>query len=715
MDILGQSALIVSLVAFTLAATALSRNFMNKVVMAYALVCTVISAWAFSFFMEKIFATGTFYRFHLTFNLVLAPAGLFFVRVLTRVDSGFMRWLFRFSVFYAVILIILEWVGLGGEGILQQLAFYAPSTLLIVCFYLLFLDWQLRHGKISRAKISTLGLSRRSWIYAGAVFMLVTAAMDHAPFLGDIIPAIGNIFLCIYLFLISEAVIHQRLLNLSGLLNRVFVLVFISLGFTIIYGTFVAWIQDAPALFVLNSFLASFIILLLVDPARKLAEIGVVRIFSRKYLAFQQMVEQAQSKLVGVLDLRGLADLTLKFLEDVLQYESASVFVLGSDGTKFRRIRGVLDEPVSGIEVLSNHPIVEFFYQMRRRGEAPIILDQYLINEIDRTTSQTQKQAFDLVLKAMIGLHSNIAMPFFEGDTVLGFVAVRANKPPAPWGNNWGVLSVVYPFFIQASRTLRNMDVYVRLREKDRLATLGEMAAGLAHEIRNPLGAIKGAAQCLEPQAEAPQGAFVQIIIEEVNRLNNVVAQFLDYARPIKLQLEPYDLRVLIERTADLFKNGLYAAGDRAVSKPPAIELASPAGRLPKVPCVPEQIKQVLVNLIQNSIQSLAQSPPDHGGIVRLGAFESRSRDGVPEVVFFVEDNGRGIARENVERIFIPFFTTSPGGTGLGLPICSRIVEAHGGRIELSSETDRDAKWTRFSVHLPLSVSETMVGVDINE
>jgi signal transduction histidine kinase len=298
----------------------------------------------------------------------------------------------------------------------------------------------------------------------------------------------------------------------------------------------------------------------------------------------------------------------------------------------------------------------------------------------------------------MQGLAANIAIPLIDSGTTLGFVAVRASTPPEPWGNSWGVLSVIYPFFPQAARMLRNMDVYVRLREKDRLAALGEMAAGLAHEIRNPLGAIKGAAQYLQPQSEGGQGEFLRIIVEEVNRLNKVVTQFLDYSRPLGADFVEADMGVILERTHALFGKGTGA------SSGVEIELMQPPGgftALPRVRCAPEQIKQVLLNLVQNSLRSLSAAPPAERGRIRVGVDEERRlRDGARELVLFVEDNGKGIPRENLEKIFIPFFTTLPGGTGLGLPICSRIVEAHGGAIDVVSE---EGKLTRFSVRLPVS------------
>ena len=117
----------------------------------------------------------------------------------------------------------------------------------------------------------------------------------------------------------------------------------------------------------------------------------------------------------------------------------------------------------------------------------------------------------------------------------MGFVGFWVPGPPEPWGNNWAILSVVYPYYEQVAATLRSMEIFVRQREKERLAALGEMAAGLAHEIRNPLGAIKGAAQFLDPSTDRPESKFLKVIIEEVDRLNRVVTQFLDYSKP------PYD------------------------------------------------------------------------------------------------------------------------------------------------------------------------------
>jgi two-component system sensor histidine kinase HydH len=230
------------------------------------------------------------------------------------------------------------------------------------------------------------------------------------------------------------------------------------------------------------------------------------------------------------------------------------------------------------------------------------------------------------------------------------------------------------------------MEVFTRQREKERLAVVGEMAAGLAHEIRNPLGAIKGAAQFLDPSSDRPESRFLKIIIEEVDRLNREVTQFLDYSKPFSIEFSTVDLGKLTEQTVEMLKPAI----------PESIQLEfevfSQAGL---VRASAEQMHQVLINLIQNSQNALFGK---EDGRIRVSVTVQNERH-VREAVIAVEDNGKGIKKEHMDKLFIPFFTTSPSGTGLGLSICHKIVEAHQGRIEVMSE---EGKFTRFSVIIPL-------------
>jgi signal transduction histidine kinase len=231
------------------------------------------------------------------------------------------------------------------------------------------------------------------------------------------------------------------------------------------------------------------------------------------------------------------------------------------------------------------------------------------------------------------------------------------------------------------------------MKERDRLAALGEMAAGLAHEIRNPLAAIKGATQYLDPgRLLDDDRQFLQIIVEEVNRLNGVVTQFLDYSRPLKPALAPGDVNDILERTFKLLSGDL----------PPGIEVRLDlAAGLPRVSCDPEQLKQVFLNLALNAVQamlrggSLTVSTRRARDDLALWRDAPRRTDGV-EVRF--RDTGPGIPEESRDNIFVPFFTTKDKGTGLGLAICQRIVKAHQGSIGVRSPPGEGAE---FFIVLP--------------
>jgi signal transduction histidine kinase len=224
------------------------------------------------------------------------------------------------------------------------------------------------------------------------------------------------------------------------------------------------------------------------------------------------------------------------------------------------------------------------------------------------------------------------------------------------------------------------------------------MAAGLAHEVKNPLGAIKGAAQLLsDPRDTSPHAAveqeFVGIILEEVERLDRVVGSVLDYARPSKGDLGAVDLNAVVRRTVTVL------ASDRAEDCEIVTDLTD---QLPAVRADAEQLRQVLINLVRNAVQAMGGQ-----GTVRVRTAthaEPPAAIGSPPpgewVEVSVRDAGPGIAPQVLKNLFVPFFTTKDRGTGLGLAISQRMVEDMGGRIEVVSHLGDGAT---FTVLLPVA------------
>ncbi|MGB5986261.1 MAG: ATP-binding protein, partial [Desulfobacterales bacterium] len=224
------------------------------------------------------------------------------------------------------------------------------------------------------------------------------------------------------------------------------------------------------------------------------------------------------------------------------------------------------------------------------------------------------------------------------------------------------------------------------VQKQERLAAVGRLAAGVAHEIRNPLSSIKGFALYFkERYASVPRDReTAQIMIQEVDRLNRVIGQLLELARP-----ETIEIRALAP--APLVRDSLRMVADQADRQQIGVELKI-EGDPPFVAVDPDKIKQVLLNLLLNALEAMTE-----GG--RLTVTVAEVEDG-KRVAITIQDSGQGIDPSQLGRIYDPYYTTKPGGTGLGLAIVAKISEAHDAPLEVASEP---GVGTRVSLRLPVA------------
>jgi len=217
-----------------------------------------------------------------------------------------------------------------------------------------------------------------------------------------------------------------------------------------------------------------------------------------------------------------------------------------------------------------------------------------------------------------------------------------------------------------------------QLRRADRLSALGELSAGMAHEIRNPLGSIKGAAEILKDDyaPDAPHHEFIEILLKETDRLNKIVQEFLDFARPKPPELLEEDVNEILESVLALTAQPIRKAGGSVEKR-----LESNIG---KWNLDGGLLKQAFLNLVLNSIQAMPE-----GGTLTLSSGRFNDRIEVK-----IADTGIGISAEDRKKLFSPFFTTKNDGTGLGLAITYRIIQNHRGTIDVQSEPGRGATFT---------------------
>lgn len=225
-----------------------------------------------------------------------------------------------------------------------------------------------------------------------------------------------------------------------------------------------------------------------------------------------------------------------------------------------------------------------------------------------------------------------------------------------------------------------------QMSRAEHFATLGELATGLAHEIRNPLAGIAGVIEIVgrDLPANSPARLVIKDAKEEALQINRILTDLLETARPKPPQFRLADVHATAE-------HAVMFARQQAITKRIMVELET-KGTIPPVEHDPHQMNQVLLNLLLNAIQSM-----DKPGSIRVSLESDADAN---EVIITVVDQGKGITPENLPNIFRPFFTTKGHGTGLGLSLARRIVESHGGRIQAASEV---GKGTQFTIQLPIT------------
>jgi two-component system sensor histidine kinase HydH len=229
-------------------------------------------------------------------------------------------------------------------------------------------------------------------------------------------------------------------------------------------------------------------------------------------------------------------------------------------------------------------------------------------------------------------------------------------------------------------------DLKREIERNRRLASLGRLAAGIAHEIRNPLSSIKGFATYFrERYKEMPEDRkTAEIMVQEVDRLNRVIGQLLEFARPMIIQKKPTSIHTVIQHSLKMIEREAQAKAIRITTH------LSP--EIKDVSIDPDRINQVLLNLYINSIEAM-----EHGGSLSVGLSRDDNSQGIK---IAVSDTGVGIKKEDMVHVFDPYFTTKQSGTGLGLAIVHKIIESHKGEVKVESELN---KGTTVKILLPVS------------
>jgi signal transduction histidine kinase len=560
-----------------------------------------------------------------------------------------------------------------------------------------------------RRTLAPVEKTRLLYLLVGGVASVTLAATDFLPLVGVPFPSLGSVLTIIYMYFISQTLFRYRLLDLNEVLGRMVVLSTLVLILAAIYALLVAWVPATQVgVFFFNTLVASFVILILFEPLRTVIEGQVQRWMFREKYELKARVDALRGMLANVIDIREAARVTIASLEASQRVTQAAVYLVDADAAGYDLGGHLGPKPVERVDAAARRP----FFERLSSTRMPIAVEQ-LERELAARTAwsdrpgvgEEETETIDAIARALDEMNGALAIPILAEDQVLGVIALKDERLREAYATD--EVDLFRGVAAQMAITIQNSKLYDRMKERDRLAALGEMAAGLAHEIRNPLGAIKGAAQLLlppTPSEEAPPATpaqeahqFLSIIVEEANRLNKVVSQFLDYARPYRGEPAPLDVNEVVRKSAQLVTPPPLGEG----GTPPVDVVLALAEDLPRVRGDAEQLRQVFLNLAINAVQAMAQG----GKLTISTSLRKGGRRGAPAQFLEVRfrDNGPGIPPGEIKNLFIPFYTTKEKGTGLGLPISQRIIENHGGTIEVRS---RLGVGSTFTVVLPAAEVE---------
>ncbi|MDH7569912.1 MAG: ATP-binding protein [Armatimonadota bacterium] len=507
----------------------------------------------------------------------------------------------------------------------------------------------------------------------------------------------GPVLTLAFVGMVAHAIVRHRLMGIRLLVGRSvaygIALTGVGLAFAAIYLVArLAWGTNQPPSTVLGG--VALLIAVFFQPFYSRVHDAVLGYFYRPPYDYQQTVRVASRTLAALMDLNRVVSYLLEMVQSTLQVERALVLLhrAGARGYVVHAVRGAWNEQEdeAGLEgaVLPDDSVLVKHLEAVREAVIGDELEMVLGQQYDPRA--TEEMRF---------FGAQVAVPFLSGGAILGMLLLGEKLSGDVFSPQ--DLDLLNTLGSEAATAIANARLLEEAMQQERLVTLGTLSAGIAHEIKNPLVALRTFAELLPESYDDPEFRFqfAPVVLEQVQQIVGLIDRLLDYARPRPLVVAPADLNQLLEETLQLLSYQIAqheVAVERAYhpSLPPAMVDAG-------------QFRQVVLNITLNALQVMPK-----GGFLRV---TTRMAGAPPEplartfraapapaVEMEIANSGTTIPPELRERIFEPFFSQRSGGTGLGLSICRRIVTEHQGSIRA---TTTDDGLTAFVVRVPAAVA----------
>ncbi|MGA2516877.1 MAG: ATP-binding protein [Thermodesulfobacteriota bacterium] len=425
-----------------------------------------------------------------------------------------------------------------------------------------------------------------------------------------------------------------------------------------------------------------FLITILFYRIKPQTEKAVEQILFKRLYDYRETLAEFSKAMVSILDLQSLSKKIIETITQTMGVEKASLFLWNEEKGSYSLFESKnIEMTDSAPQLPKDNPLPHYLQKVRE-----IIIREEL-------AKWAHVPELNDVVNGMSLLEADVSIPFISKGQLIGMINLSHKFTKDIYSHE--DIELLSTLANQTAIAIENARLYEDLkrsksyiRRADRLASLGTLTAGLAHEIRNPLVAIKTLTQLLPDRLDDEEfrDQFLKIASGEVDRISSLVNELLDFARPSDPKLKFEDINTILD--------GMILLVSTETKKKQINILKNYASDLPPAQIDREQIKQVFLNVLLNAIQAT----PENGRImVKTRAFTKPGGESYAQIEF--ADTGCGIPGEHLEEIFNPFFTTKSTGSGLGLSISHQIVQDHRGYIDVESQLD---KGSSFFINLPV-------------
>jgi len=498
---------------------------------------------------------------------------------------------------------------------------------------------------------------------------------------------LGPSLTVIYVGFATYSIVRHRLMDINIVLQKgttyfLLMLLLYVPSFTLIIIGQKLFFGKISYLFSITLFSLLFLVTIFFYRIKPHTEKAVGQLLFKDRYDYRQTLGNFSKALVSILDLQSLSKRIIETITQTMLVEKGSLFVWNEEKASYTLFES------KNIKITDSTPHLPKDDPMPRylQKVGKIVIREELVKEAN--TSEISR-----IIKKMVLLEAEVSIPLISKGQLIGMINLGYKFHKDIYSHE--DIELLNTLANQAAIAIENARLYEDLkrsksyiRRADRLASLGTLTAGLAHEIRNPLVAIKTLTQLLPERLDDEEfrSQFLKIASGEVDRISSLVNELLDFARPSDPKWELEDINAILD--------GMILLISTATKKKLITIIKDYASNLPPVQIDREQIKQVILNMLLNAIDATSEN-----GKITVKTRSFIKPGGEPYIQIEFTDTGCGIPGEHIEDIFNPFFTTKNTGSGLGLSISNQIVQDHKGYIDVESQLE---KGSSFFVNLPV-------------